>query len=321
MVMATDELVRKATTTVSTVQPLIPQLWAAQLERNLRKRAVFEQSAVVNTDLLAPGAGDKVYIPILPDLAAATAQTEGVDMTVNALNTATSVALQPTEYGTAIEITRKALDRMKYDGMAATLDRLAYSMSLAIEGAFAALYNASVPGTANKLPQVYPNGHSSANVVAGDIFSDAVMLKAIATLQQANNVPFDDGYWRLYISPTQWVSLLNDANTRQDIRWAAPERLLNGEVGILHGCRIIVTNYIPGASGNTAIVENTSVDVSKAFLLAPRAIAIAYKRRPEVIVDPTLYDMGRRRRFGVTADFDAELLHNERGVIISTADV
>jgi N4-gp56 family major capsid protein len=318
--MATDELVRKATTTTTTVQPLIPQLWAAQLERNLRKRAVFEQSAVVNTDLLAPEAGDKVYIPILPDLAAATAQTEGADMAVIALNTATSVALTPTEYGTAVEITRKALDRMKYDGMAATLDRLAYSMSLAIEGAFAALYNAVVPGTANKMPVVYPNGHASGTIVAADTFSDAVMLTAIAKLQQANNVPYDDGYWRLYMSPTQWVSLLGDANTRQDIRWAAPERLLNGEVGILHGCRIIVTNYIPGASGNTAITENT-IGVSKAMLLAPRAIAIAYKRRPEVIVDPTLYDMGRRRRFGVTADFDAELLHNERGVVITSADV
>ncbi len=323
MSLATDELVRKAYTgsTTTTVNSLIPQIWAAQIERNLRKRAVFEQSAIVNTDLLAPDAGNTVYMPILPDLAASGALTEGTDITVAALSTASSVALTPVEYGSLIGITRKALDRMKYDGIAATMDRLAYAMSLAIEGAFAALYNANVPGTSNKMVQVYPNGHTSANVVAGDIFSDALLLSGIATLQQQNNVPFPDGYFRCYISPSQYKDLLNDANTRQDLRWAAPERLLNGEVGALHGCRIIVTNYIPGASGNTAIVENTSIDVSKAFLVAPRWAAIAYKRRPEAVVDPTLYDLGRRRQFGIVADFDVELLHNERGVILSSADV
>jgi N4-gp56 family major capsid protein len=321
MSLATDELVRKATTTTTTVNSLIPQIWAAQIERNLRKRAVFEQSAVVNTDLLAPDAGNTVYMPILPDLAAAVALTEGTDMPINALNTASSVPLTPVEFGTTIEITRKALDRMKYDGIAATMDRLAYAMSLSIEGAFAALYNASVPGGGGPMTQVYPNGHTSANVVAGDIFSDALLLSGIAALQQSNNVPFPDGYFRAYISPQQYADLLNDANTRQDLRWAAPERLLNGEVGALHGCRIIVTNYIPGAKNNTAIVENTSIHVSKAFLVAPRWAAIAYKRRPEAVVDPTLYDMGRRRRFGIVADFDIELLHNERAVILSSADV
>lgn len=310
--LATDELIRKATTTTTQVQPLIPQIWAAQLERNLRKRAVFEQSLVVNGDLLAPGAGDTVYIPIWPDLAAATALTEGTDMPITTMNNATSVALKPAEYGVTVEITRKALDRMKYDGMAATMDRLAYAMSQAIEGTVAALYNGVVPGTSNKMDQLYPNGHTSTTIVSTDTFSDALLLAGIADLQEKNNVPFDDGYWRLYLSPSQWEALLLDQNVRQDLRWAAPSRLLNGEVGTLHGCRLIVTNYIQTDVENTVTVQN-------AMLLAPRWAAVAYKRRPEVVVDPTLYDMGRRRRFGVVADFDIELLHNERGVVLKSA--
>lgn len=309
--LATDELIRKATTTTTQVQPLIPQIWAAQLERNLRKRAVFEQSAVVNGDLLAPGAGDTVYIPIWPDLAAATALTEGTDMPITTMSNASSVALKPSEYGMTVEITRKALDRMKYDGMAATMDRLAYSMSLAIEGSFAALYNKSVPG-GSAMTALYPNGHTSTTIVAADTFSDKLLLAGIAQLQTNNNVPFDDGYWRLYLSPTQWEALLEDQDVRQDLRWAAPQRLLNGEVGTLHGCRLIVTNYIQTDTENTISVQN-------AMLIAPRWAAVAYKRRPEVVVDPTLYDMGRRRRFGVVADFDIELLHNERGVVLKSA--
>ena len=55
------------------------------------------------------------------------------------------------------------------------------------------------------------------------------------------------------------------------------------------------------------------------MLTSPRWAAVAYKRRPEVIVDPTLYDMGRRRRFGVVADFDIEAIHAERAVCMTSA--
>ena len=326
MALATDELIRKATTNTTTVSSLIPQIWASQLEKNLRRRAIFEQSAIVNTDLLAPEAGNIVYIPILPDLVAATALTEGTDMSVQALTTATSIALTPTEYGVTIEITRKALDRMKYDGMAATMDRLAYAMSLAIEGAFANLYHTAIPGTSNYFGSVYANGKTSSNVTTSDTFNDACILLGVAALQQNNALPYDDGFYRLYISPAQYAALLQDTNTRQDLRWAAPQRLLNGEVGALHGCRIIVTNYVRGAvvgtgdvATNAQILENTNVPVQKAMLTSPRWAAVAYKRRPEVIVDPTLYDMGRRRRFGVVADFDIEAIHAERAVCITSA--
>lgn len=310
--MATDELVRKATTTTTQLQKLIPQIWAARIEKNLRKRAVFEQSVVANTDLLVPGSGDTVYIPMLADLGAATQLTEGTDMTITTLSTATSVPLVPVEYGVTVEVTRKALDRIKYDGMAEVMDRLSYAMSQAIEGAIGALYNATVPSVGGSLTTLYPNGHTSATIVAADVFSDKLMLAGIQNLLASDNIPFEDGYWRLYIAPAQWTALLQDTDTRQDLRFAAPQRLLNGEVGILHGCRILVTNYIKTATENT-------ITVYKAMLLAPRWAFIAWKRRPEVVVDPTLYDMGRRRRFGVVADFDIELVHNNRAVVLTSA--
>ncbi len=313
--LPTDELIRKALTTQSNLQALVPQIWAAQIERNLRKRAVFQQSVLENTDLLVPGAGDKVYIPSLPDMAQADSLTEGTDMVPYALSNATSVPLVPAEFGMTIAASRKALDRIKYDGISEIIDRLSYSMSLRIEGNIAALFSASVPGTANKMSTIYANGKTTANVTATDTWNDQLLLNGIAALQQANNVPFEDGYWRLYISPTQYAAWLQDANTRQDLRYAAPARLLNGEVGVLHGTRVIVTNYIQ----NTSEGSGGLVPVQNALLLTPRWAAVAWKRRPEVVVDPTLYDMGRRRNFGVLADFDAELLHNERAIVLKSA--
>lgn len=329
MSLATDALIKKATSTTN-LAALIPQIWASLMELNLRRRAVLEQSLLVNTDLLVPGAGDRVFIPALPDIAAASLLTEGTDVTIAAINNAASITLTPAEYGQLVEVTRKALDRIKYDGMVAIIDRLAYAMSIAIETKIAALYNATANaalpnsqvvfgGSAlTTIPSLYPNSHTSANIVSTDVMSADVLSRAVAKMQQFDNIPFPDGNYWLFTTPDAFQSLIMDANIRQDLRYAAPERLLNGDQGVVYGVRIILSNYLPGATGNTAIPEN-SINVVKSLLVAPRWAAIAYKRRPEVIVDPTLYDLGRRRRFGVLADFDIQLVHAERALAITTA--
>lgn len=333
MPLATDQLVKKATTLTSNLTQLIPQIWAPQLEQNLRRRSVLEQSVVVDTSLMVPGAGDRVFIPALPDITLADALTEGNPITEYALSNSASIPLIPTEYGKVITITRKALDRIKYDGMSAIVDRLAYSMSMRIESNIAALYNATassafpnsqtVFGGANltQIPTLYPNGHASGTIVATDTFSSKMLTTAVAKMQQYDNVPMPDGYYWLYMSPDAFQSLVSDPDVRNDLRYAAPDRLINGDQGVLYGCRIILTNYMPGSTGNTAIMEgaSNSVPVVKSMLVAPRWAAIAYKRRPEITVDPTLYDMGRVRKFGVTSDFDVELLHPERALVITTA--
>lgn len=317
MTLPIDQLVKKAMTTTTTLANLIPQIWAAQIEKNNRKRAVMQQSVINNEDLTVPNAGDTVYIPLLPDIAAASSLTEGTDITPIALSSSTVVPFVPTEYGVIVEATRKLLDRIKYDAVAEIMDRLSYSMTLAVEGALFGLYNATVAGSGNgqSLLSVYPNGHTSANVVAGDVMDDTTVLKSIEQLELQNNIPFDDGYYRLYITPTQYRQLLQDTNIRNDLRYASPQRLLTGEKGAIHGVRVIVTNYVKTAT------ENTSVAVAKALLVAPRWAAVAWKRHPEAYVDPTLYDGGRRRRFGILADFVVGLVHYERAVVVTTSNV
>jgi hypothetical protein len=332
MSLATDALIKKATTLQTNLQSLVPQIWASLMELNLRRRAVLEQSLLVNTDLTVPNAGDKVYIPALPDIALADLLTEGTAQSATTLSNAASVSLTPVEYGKLVAVTRKALDRIKYDGMVAIIDRLAYSMSIRLETNVAALYNATasaampnaqVPfggATITTIPSLYPNGHASGTIVVTDVMSADVLSKSVAKMQQYDNIPFPDGNYWLFLSPDAFQSLIMDANIRNDLRYAAPERLINGDQGVVYGVRLILSNYLPGATGNTAITEN-SIPVVKNMLVAPRWAAIAYKRRPEVIVDPTLYDLGRLRQFGVLADFDIQLVHAERAVIVTTAKV
>jgi len=313
MPLATDDLIKKAAgdATTSTLSALINKIWAARIEKNLRKRKVLQQSILSFTDLLVPNSGDTLYIPILPDLGPATSLTEGTDMSITTFSTASSVAYVPTEYGITLEITRKALDRIKYDGAAEMIDRLSYSMLQTLETGIANLYNADVPGTASAMVQVYPNGHNSTNVISTDTFSDALIFSGIEQLLSVNATPFDDGYWYLFITPQQWSELFQLDSVRRDMHFAAPNDILSGNIGELYGCRIFVTNWLHTGTEN-------GVTVQKALLCSPRWAGIAWKRMPGVVVDPTVYDMGRRRRFGIVADFDIELLHYERAVCLSS---
>lgn len=324
--LATDTLVQKAITQTSNMTAIIPKLWAAQLEKNLRIAAVLQNSLVENTDLLVPNSGDTVYIPTLPDLGTggggnptvAAVLTEGTDIVDIAMDNASSVAFVPTEYGLGVAVTRKMLDRIKYDGVAAVVDRLGYAMSRTIETQIGALWNASVPGTSNKLAVQYVGDQSGNNlatsttITSANVITDELILRGVMYLEQKNNIPFPDGFYRLFITPSQYKALMLDPNVRQDLRFGAPDKLFKGEVGALHNCRVIVTNSVATDTEN-------SITVNNALMVAPRWAAVAWKRRPQVVVDPTLYDYGRRRRFGVFADFDIELLHNDRGVVLKSA--
>lgn len=306
------EYVAKADTTTTNLTKIIPQLWAGMLEPNLRKREVFQQSILHNTDLVGT-AGDRVFIPTLPDLDDSNMDlTEDTDMTPIALTDATSVQLVPAEKGKAIGITRAALDRMKYDGMSQIVDRLAYAMSQKIENTISNLYSASVPGTASSLNVLRPQGATATTIAAADVLDDSTLLDAVAQLEDANNIPFDDGFWRLYIHPEQYKALIKDTNIRQDLRYASPQALLRGEVGVLHNIRIVKSTYVKQSTEN-------GVNVYNAILMAPRWACVAWKRMPEMVIDPTVYDFGRRRKVGITADFDIELLHAERALVIRTA--
>jgi hypothetical protein len=311
MALAIDALVQKADSTTTTLATMIPEIWAAELEPNLRKRAVLQQSVLENTDLLGQP-GDIVHIVDLPDIAAAAAVAEGTPITVNALNASAEVQMTPSEVATAIGVTRKALDRIKYDGMAAIVDRLAYAMSLYIEGGIAALYNGTVPTKGGSLTNRYPNGHASGTVVAGDTFSVSFLQDSLAVLQSLDVVPYGDDLFQLYVHPFQARDLMKDSAFRDDMHFAEPQLALRGEIGIYRNCHVIVTNHIVGVTENT-------VAVRKALLTSPRWAAIAWKRRPEIVVDPTMYDFGRRRQLAVTADMHIALLHNERALTLTTA--
>lgn len=321
MTLPTDELIQKATTMTSNWQTLIPQLWAARIEVNLRKTSVFMQSLTVFDDLLVPGAGDVLHVPWLPDLGPVPPLQEGVKMDIQAMPDSHEIPLKPTEYGMMYSVTRKMLDRIKYNGIGEILDRFSYSMQQTLETQCASLYKATVPGTTNGMDVLYANWKGAQTITPNDVMNDKLILDGLVRLRAYNNVPFPNGRFLLYITPAQWEALLLDANIRADLRFVDPGFLrdnnapLNGVIASIHGVDIIVTNYIQQSTEGA----NNDVTVNNALLVAPRWACVAWKRRPEALIDPTLYDLGRTRQMGITADFSIDLLHYARALVLKSA--
>jgi len=321
MSFATDELIQKALTQTTNWQTMIPQLWAAKLEVNLRKTSVFQQSLVTFDDLLVPGAGDQLHIPWLVDLGPVPAVQEGTNMPVQAMPNSADIVVKPTEYGQMYGVTRKMLDRIKYNGIGEILDRFAYAMQQTLETQVASLYNGVVPANPAdpnaKLRALYSNNKLTGTITPTDTFNDKLLLDGVVAARSNNCHTWPNGSFRCYISPAQWEALLLDNNIRADLRFAAPGQLLNdnadpiGVVAKLHGVDLIVTNYIQTTQENGNTVFN-------ALLVSPRWACITWKRRPEAMVDPTLYDLGRYRQLGITADFSIDLLHYARAFVLKS---
>lgn len=313
-----DEIVKAYTgTTSATEAELIPEVLSNEIELALRENVSFQPSVLENTELEGT-AGASVFIPRLDDTGTVAALTEGTDISIISLDAADSVEYTPSEVGLAFGITRKALDRIKYDGIAIIVSQLGYAMTTYLESGIAKLYLGAVPGHAGEtVDQVYPNGHSSADVVADDAFSDALLLEGVTQLRENKVPPFPDGYYRVNITPRQYASFISDTNVRDTLHFASPQVILQGEVGIYHNTRIVVSNWVDTVANEGA---GANVKVHKAMLMSPRWAVIVWKRRPELTVDPTVYDFGRRRQFGITADLTMGLLHADRARVLASAE-
>lgn len=303
----------------STFNHLTPTLWSPQLERTLRRRSVLMPTLLENNDLLGVP-GDTIYIPTLPDTTGIFGSlTEGTDMTINHIDADSSVTLVPTEYGGALGFTRKVLDRLGYDGLASAMDQTAYDAAKYMNAQVAALYT----GLETATSEVFPGSSATsiATLTSTDTMDDQALLNAQLAFRKIDADSYDNGNYQLYLSPKQWNDFQGNSQIRSDIHYARPTYIVAGEnqgnsyVGTWHNIDIYCTNYILSSTTGTT----GALPVYKALLLSPRWAVIGWKRKLSMVVDPTLYDMGRRRQFGITADYQIKLLHSDRAFVLETA--
>lgn len=97
-------------------------------------------------------------------------------------------------------------------------------------------------------------------LTTSDILTAALFNKADAFLQ-AKNAPTIDGHYVAIVHPFPLADLRSETGTGNWIevnKYAAPEKIFNGEIGMLNGVRIVVSSYVQSFT-STATVYPTLV--------------------------------------------------------------
>lgn len=209
---------------------------------------------------------------------ATTALTDKEDVSSVAMSDS-QIILTPAEYGNVV--TRTQLVSAQSGGKS--------------DLASAELVGINMQRTLNKLAilageaatnEIFANGAASeAALVAGDIMSPAFLTKLYNKLDRSGVQPLSEGMYVCVMHPDQIYDLLNGTGSGswQDInKYARPDQVLRGEVGMLSGFRIIsdaqvTINVDAGAS---------AVDSYHALALGYNALGKAVSRAPELVVKP-----------------------------------
>jgi N4-gp56 family major capsid protein len=299
-----DMDVTKDITETGDIAAIIPEVWSEEIERASQPNRVMRGVVVVNTELL-DGPGDIVHIPRLTNLSAdpvADELTEGTGITAETWTPENALDLEPTEFGKAVTISRKAQRRAYIPVMEEITTALGEALatiedSLIIKRAIDTASQAYIVG-----------GHATVNGITADDVMEANVIADVRAVLKANNTP---GPYYLVIHPDQERSLLDDEKFYDASRYGDREPILNGEIGRAYGVRILVSTQIPSA------VNTGTITYYKALMFGNRALALALKAKPDYVEDYRPKD--RETDIVSVMEIEAGVLNDERIVIVFSA--
>lgn len=300
-----DEAVEviKALTGTTELAELIPEVWAAEIEKDAQANRVMRnlEQVIKNTDLL-DSPGDIVHIPKLHDLTAAAALTETVAIVPQAMSDDV-VNFTPTEWGTGVELTRKMLRRSYIDVMegASELLGIALAQGEDVEIITQAIADVSI--------EVFPvSTYTTVNdILVGDILTPDIMVDARTQLRLANAA----APYAWVINPAQEGSLLKDDQFVDASKYGSNQIVMNGEIGTFLGMRVFVSTNIPSA------VNTGTITYYKSLILGQRALAIALKANPDMQEE---YKPADRTHVIISVmEFETGALNDDRYAVVYTA--
>jgi N4-gp56 family major capsid protein len=267
-----------------------PEYWNRQVLRSTESSLVVTQIAKVYNDLL-DNDGDTLNITIGVEGAVAGALTETTAVTIDA-QTYTQVVFTPTEYGAAYQVTDKEARRSFFSLMEDITAKLGYRLARKRENYAAALLTS---GTGNA---VVANGVASSAIASSDTLDYVDVINAIAEVT-ADKFTTTGGF--LFVAARQYGSLLKDSQFSNAYQYGGREAVLNGEVGMIAGLKVLVADEIAVANSKAkALVVGKNKDGTP-------ALGIAYKARPKIEMERHALD--RTTDIVAVEEWDMKVLH------------
>ena len=268
--MAVDaaKTITSGTATAAIKNRYYDELFLLRAEQQMVNKQLGQRNRKVPTGQGGYGTG-VVYFTRWTNLPNVTAgQGEGVPTTAVQL-TATNITGSTAQYDAAVSVS----DLMAYtsfgDVMKQAVELLAYNAGISIDGVILKEIQAS--GTMQAATGL---GSNWTAIPATGTLSIAEIKRSVRTLDRNNAFKQSDGFYVATVHPDALYDLMSDATTggwidANKYTEGNASKLLNGEVGRLHGVRFLksTNQYVVGSScaTNSAVLASSSIYVSSVF--------------------------------------------------------
>ena len=254
-----------ADTTASAFQAAITFTVQAKVLENLRDTLLWANPAWAEQGRFDP-ASDMLTFLSFPDLSSTTPQTpltEGSPPTARAISMNT-VTVSTNQYGDLVNITDLAKVKAPRDIVGIASERVSRTAKEVMDTI--TRDNIFLGGTA-----FYQAGDTTrAGLASTDLLLGSDLIRLRATMKNANVEVPSDGYYRLILSINQVYDLMTD--TTASTGWIPisqytnkVEAVFRGEIGILHGFRIVESDTAPTFASTTTVYAGLALGQHKGW--------------------------------------------------------
>lgn len=287
-----------ATGTTTTLDLIIPDVWADALAPVILGRTVWAQLADTD-DQLVGQPGDSVIFPKFDYIGDADDLTEGVAMDTTKLSMSDSRATIK-EAGKAVELTDSATLAAIGNPNSQAETQLALSVARKIDTDLRLAAEVVVTGSVD--PE-NPNTSPLIVTATANVMSWAAYVAGVAMLGDEYDPAELAG---LVVHSFQYSDLLLDANFLSADKFGAGAVILRGQIGAIGTVPVFVSDRVTKTGVGVNVIYN-------AVLIRKGALALKYKRRPIVEKDR---DVLKRTNIVTTNVHYATKRIDDRGIVI-----
>ena len=248
-----------AQTTASVLSAAITFKVQRDVLKNLRANLVYANSEYAASGDFDAGRDTLMWVDV-PDIAINTTPlTEGSRPEKKALSLGT-VTCSTTQYGDLVAITDVAKVKSPVEIVPIATERLSRQSRETLDqinrDAIAAGGTAFYAGSGNA---------ARADLAATDLVTVATLRTLKATMF-LNKIPmFDDGMYRLMVSPNVGLDIRSDSNFIDAVKYVDNKPLLRGEIGEIAGFRVMEVVNAPTFSSTTTVHASIALGAIKGW--------------------------------------------------------
>jgi len=263
-----------------------PKVWDTDLRAYQEKNIVYTNHTTM-FDFRMPGRDYTVTIDAAPTAAAEVAETAAV--TIQPL-TNRQVTFTPTEYGSAMQTTRKELARAFFPVMENMVKKLGYALALKKDslGVSTAQSGATTALVVNNV--------ASTAIASSDTLSLSDFTKAVRVIKNYYYKPV-----KAFICNSQEEQVLNITQLQKANEFGTRDAIDKGLVGQLFGLKIYVTDSIPVASNKAKMLVQGQSQTGE------EAVGYAIKR--DAIIERDYDPFYRAESLIAHEEYDFKVLH------------